>query len=174
MFRFRRYQRPIESLEARCLLSGVVPHIGGGRGPDLFGTLFITTLANRTVPANGRVPTSFEIQNGQASPAGAFTVAFYLSDDSTISKTDILITTKSEAGMTGNSTRDDSITLQLPATDPFLTDNLYYVGMIVDSTDAVSEINELNNSNRGTGSDRDFLKSEADLPGPLDNVNVNA
>src|SRR4051812_14430800 len=109
-----RKSRPyaIELLEARCLLAATLPI---GRGPDLFGTSFITTLANRTVPISGHVPVDFEIQNDQASSAGAFTVAFYLSDDPTIATSDVFLTNKSEAGMNGNSFRDDSITLQLPA-----------------------------------------------------------
>lgn len=121
--------------------------------PDLLGTRLAVNTANLT--AGGQIGISFDIANNGLQPAGAFQVSFFLSADSNISASDKLLGTFSSTGLGANSTLSDSKTFTLPSPgDPIYSGGgPLFVGMIIDSGDAVTEGNEFNNSNRGLGLD---------------------
>jgi hypothetical protein len=116
------------------------------------------------------VDINFSIQNRGTGAAGAFAVAFYLSDAPAIGPDDILLQTINIGGLAARQTYNSNThfegpyTLYLPDLPPsFLTDNHYTIGMVVDSTNAVAEVVENNNSNRGPGLDTDVIAAERHL-----------
>jgi hypothetical protein len=141
---------------------------------DLFGIGFAVTSPSAPVPADGHVDVLFQIKNDGTADARFFRVAFFLSDDADISATDTSLGSALVSGLAGHATRDLTTTLSLPASDPFRTDNEYFVGMIVDAFRDVAETNESNNSNLGVLSDRFPVSSEGDLPRPVDGATVLA
>ena len=102
----------------------------------------------------------FDIENLGGSSTGAFKASFYLSADRNITSSDKLLITTTIDDLKGKSSTgirkmiDDLI---LPGiNDSFWTgDGTYYVGMVVDSSNVITESNELDNSNRGLTIDID-------------------
>ena len=102
---------------------------------------------------------------------GPFDVAVYLSDDTQITTADRLLTTVrvTTVPVQGEDTYYTALAdFNLPAIDPYLTDNEYWVGLVVDSSNEIPERNETNNSNRGPSRDMMSWGSERDLPSPAD------
>ena len=104
----------------------------------------------------------FEIENLGGATNGNFEVSFYLSTDATIGTADFLLTTTKISSLLANSTTG-KILLTADLTLPGLNapiwsgDGTYYIGMIVDSGNAITESNELDNRNRGQGLDLDSV-----------------
>ncbi|MBL1175027.1 CARDB domain-containing protein [Pantanalinema sp. GBBB05] len=124
--------------------------------PDLRGSFFDVTP--EPLNAGSSFTTNFRIQNAGSSSAGAFRVGFHLSSDSTITTSDRLLSFYDIAALAaGTTTGALSTSLTLPgATDSFWSgSNTYYIGMIVDSLNAISESNESNNANLGNSTDWD-------------------
>ena len=141
---------------------------------DLFGAGFGITSAFDPVPTNGHVDVVYQIRNNGTADSPGFRADFYLSSDDNITTADTLLRSIAQGSIPRHSTADRTTGLDLPAPDPFRSDNQYYVGMIVDSDAAVVETDETNNSNRGVLADRYPVSSEADLPMPVDGANVVA
>ena len=140
---------------------------GAVSGIDLFGTEFGVDESGLAAAA-GQVNVDFKVTNGGDTAAEAFDVQFYLSDDSDIDPTtDILLQVSSTdpsydsaepeayhvAGLASLGTCTGSVALDVPLTDPFGTDNEYFIGMFVDADGDVTEVDETNNRNKGQGSD---------------------
>lgn len=130
----RRYA--CEPLEERVLLAA-----------DLIGAAFSVNPTYQ--PVNPTVTANYSIKNqGATSTLGGFLVGFYLSSDATITTADTFLGSASvPKAITAGTTFSSSISLALPATDPFRTDNSYFVGMIIDTGNAILESNETNNAN---------------------------
>ena len=134
--------------------------------PELFGASF--DIAQVSLTAAGSLTANFKIQNTGAD-AQPFRVAFYLSKDTTITTSDRLLGISDLEAIAANTlTTTFSKTLSLPGyADSFWvkggTDS-YYIGMIVDSLNAVSEPNESNNTNRGSSLDWDSVQINTVLP----------
>ena len=142
--------------------------------PDLIGTNF-DAIPDHPMPASGTTTVNFSVWNQGTAAAGAFSIAFYLSDNGTISASDTLVGIRPVTGVAAGGTYSSSITLSLPTPDPFQTDNEYWLGMIIDSTNAVTESDETNNSNEGELDDMDDISSEDHLiypTGPASTTNV--
>ena len=154
----------------------VVPEI------DLLGTSFGVDPDN--LLDVGTVAVSFQILNQEIHAAGPFDVTFYLSDDANIdpaSDTRLQLDATDPdayhvAGLAAGATHSGSVSLVVPASDPFGTDNDYYIGMVVDAGGDVTETNEVNNRNLGQDVDRDdvfysLIVPEIDLLGTSFDVN---
>jgi hypothetical protein len=141
---------------------------------DLFGVGFAITSAFDPPPADGRLDVFFQIRNDGTADSPGFRVAFYLSNDATITASDTLLRSIANGSVPRHSTADRTTVVTLPRPDPFRTDNRYLVGMIVDVDGDVTETDESNNANRGLLADQYPVKSEADLPSPVDGSAVLA
>ena len=121
--------------------------------PDLMGTSLTVNTANPQ--PGGPLSVSFGVTNGGGQSAGPFQVSLFLSSDAHITAGDRLMGTSSSSGLAAGTGLTNSTSFTLPPAG----DAIYsgggdiFVGMIVDSVNAVQESNELNNSNRGLGND---------------------
>lgn len=113
----------------------------------------------------GQVVVDYTIANLGDGPAGASSVAFYLSRDSVIDPAvDIAIGTDALASVPGGGSLSDSAFLVLPdPNDAIWVDgqNGYTIGMVVDSAGDVLESDEGNNQNRGDGLDATSIVLDA-------------
>ena len=85
--------------------------------------------------------------NGSAN-AGAFTIKYYLSTNATISSGDQLIGSEDVTSLTAGSRSDISVSLTIPAT---MSTGSYFLGMMVDTNNSVTESNENNNTAASSG-----------------------
>jgi hypothetical protein len=97
------------------------------------------------------------IDNSGAAAAGAFDVSLYLSSDSNISNSDLLLDTISFTGLAANSSGTFTSNFILPeANDAFWSgDGSYHIGMMIDSGDDITETIETDNANLGLMLDTD-------------------
>jgi len=115
---------------------------------NLLGNTF--ALNANSLNAGDSVSVDFAVLNEGTQDAGSFWVDFYLSSDTTIdADEDYLIDYQFISGLASNSsTGTRNQLLSLPDIEhPFWTgDGTYYIGMIVDALDGVSESNETDNA----------------------------
>ncbi|MFC1794632.1 CARDB domain-containing protein, partial [Planctomycetota bacterium] len=129
---------------------------GTAGGVDLRGSYFNTV--QEPLVAGDSFDVQFVVQNTGSAGAGGFYVDFYASANSFISTGDYYLGQVWVAGVSaGSDTGTLTTNLTLPgAGDPYwVGDQIYYIGMIVDSTGLVTELNESNNRNRGEWKDSD-------------------
>jgi beta propeller repeat protein len=98
-------------------------------------------------PPSGTVSRTFTIQNSVknygTAPAGPFTVGFYLSPDTAFTTADVLIGTRSIAGLDiGEAAPNVNTPVTIPSSVP---EGSYYLGMIIDPENVIAESNEANN-----------------------------
>ncbi len=120
--------------------------------PELSGASFNVA---EVATAGGSLTANFQIKN-TGTTANSFRVAFYLSKDTTITISDRLLGTYDLTTLAANSlTPSLSKTFKLPGVGDAVWqgNQTYYVGMVVDSLNAVSEANESNNTSQGRGID---------------------
>jgi subtilisin-like proprotein convertase family protein len=138
-------------------------------GIDLYGNGFTVTPTSLLV-SGGIVNAELTIENRGDTTAPTFNARFYLSDDPTIDPTgDLLLTLDPGSaffdaldptayhvpdGLATLGTHAATVPLVVPFSDPFGTDNQYYLGMYVDADGTIAEADESNNRNRGDGLDR--------------------
>ncbi|MFQ5470055.1 MAG: CARDB domain-containing protein, partial [Gammaproteobacteria bacterium] len=82
------------------------------------------------------------VQNLSGVASGSFTVGLYLSADSTITTSDLLIGSRVITSLAGGGSSVDSTAVTIPAT---LTPGVYYIGAIADSGNTEIETYETNN-----------------------------
>lgn len=80
---------------------------------------------------------------GTEATASAFYVRYYLSADPVIASTDVLLGSRSIAGLGVGAVSTATVSFTAPSTLPAGT---YYAGAVADATNAVSEVNETNNA----------------------------
>ena len=151
----------------------------GISGIDLLGMSF-DAVPDNLLAASGTATVDFSVRNLGDTASGAFDVQFYLSDDAIIDPaSDLLLNLEPSdphyngsepeayyvADLASGTTHAGTAALSVPATDPFGTDNDYYLGMFVDADGDVSEADETNNQSRGQGLDLDDVSYSI---GPLD------
>lgn len=112
----------------------------------------------------------FKIQNPDFGSSGSFWVDFYLSDDDLITTADRFLGDQYIFSFDFLETDILTKTLTLPsASDLFwsgLSGGTYYVGMIVDSTDAIYEFDEFDNYSTGLSVDYDNVLISVSSPPP--------
>jgi subtilase family serine protease len=131
---------------------------GNSLSPDLVGNSLSLTNTSGTpitsIIAGQQFKVNFSGQNiGNSAVSSPFTVTFYLSKDGTIDTSDYSLGTYNVTGSVaagGTFSGISTFTLPLP-TDAFWnnTPGTYYIGMILDSGNAIAETSETNNSNLG-------------------------
>ncbi|WP_428939132.1 Ig-like domain-containing protein [Fontivita pretiosa] len=137
---------------------------------DLVGTAFDVT-AGWPLPG-GDVSATFTVRNQNGiwwlDDAGAFYVQIFLSPDDTIGDAgDLPIGTASFTGLGAGQSVSRTIALSLPQSDPFLHDNDYRIGMVIDPAAQVAESDESNNANRGNGLDSERVCFERHVYSPV-------
>jgi subtilase family serine protease len=109
-------------------------------GPDL-------TVSALTVPSTAGAGTSISVtdttKNSGAGEAGATTTSFYLSTDSTLDTSDALIGSRSVGSIAAGTTSQATTAVTIPAGTP---SGPYYIIAKTDDGNAVSELNEDNNT----------------------------
>jgi hypothetical protein len=112
--------------------------------PDLVITTGSPTVNPSAVAAGGNVTLSgWTVRNQGTGNSGPFSNGFYLSVDPVITAADIYITGNSNNSLTpGSQFSWGDSALTIPASVP---PGFYYIGIIVDRTNAVAESNENNN-----------------------------
>jgi hypothetical protein len=132
--------------------------------PNLRGDGF--AVRARQPGPSGELTVDYTIENTGEFPATSFNVQFYLSSNSTISTTDVLVGGAWVSGVDAYGSVTRSQVLHLPTMDPFSTTNKYWVGMMIVPTGAANDFSDADNSNRGAGIDMDWIFSENQLPAP--------
>jgi serralysin len=84
-----------------------------------------------------------DIDNKGTSPSGSFTVRYYLSPNTFITTSDILLKTVTRSSIAGGSYQQWYESIVLPS---WLTPGTYYVGVMVDPFNAIAETDESNNA----------------------------
>ncbi len=101
-----------------------------------------------TVTAGDRPNITSSIRNQGTADAGAFRLGYYLSTDATITTADIPLGTCSYTGLAAGANSGCAGPLLFPAS---LTPGRYYLGVIVDDLNQVTESNEANNTRATAG-----------------------
>jgi subtilase family serine protease len=127
----RAHTLVFEHLEDRLVLAAI----------DLVAVL--VDGPSRVAPGS-TVPVFSNVANRGTSPSGPFSVAYYLSSDSSITTSDTLLRTVSRPSLGGGgSSQTLTESVSLPAT---IRPGTYDLGLIVDPTNAIAETNEANNA----------------------------
>jgi len=113
--------------------------------PDLAITTGAPTVTPGSVPAGGAVTlSSWAVKNQGGVPSGNFSNGFYLSTDAVITTSDVLLSGNSNYSLApGESFVWGGPTLTIPAST---APGSYYIGILVDRANQVSESNESNNA----------------------------
>jgi hypothetical protein len=142
---------------------------------ELVATNFSVTPSNLYLA--GQATVDFRIENRGILPSGGFDVQFYLSDDPVINPSTDMLLLLSPSSPKYNAAEPEAVhtalaaggniafseILVVPTTDPFGTDNDYYIGMFVDADGDVSEDVESNNLNLGLGVDLDNVEYSSNI-----------
>ncbi len=127
---------------------------------DLSGTFFATSSS---VLRPGSSPTiQFRIDNSEFGTVSNSKFSFYISKDQVFGNaTDLLLASSFISSLSGNSTTDIlTVSLSLPSiSNSFWADGdgTYYIGMVLDSDNKITETNETNNQGTGVSLDYDDI-----------------
>ena len=122
---------------------------------------------------NGRTAVTFLLQNQGLTDAGSFDVDILYSNDAVLgNEDDQIIRTVTISGLAAGAVLNQTFELELPtallntnalAEDPagqgagYVSLNKDFLGLVVDSGNAITELDESNNSNQGKGLDQDDI-----------------
>ncbi len=115
-------------------------------GPDL--TVDYLSASWTSADAGDSKSISTRIKNEGDSSSGSFRWGLYLSTDTTITTSDLLLDDWSQSSISSGSTRSSTKSVTIPSS---ITGGYYYVGMIVDINGQVSESDENNNDDYDSG-----------------------
>jgi hypothetical protein len=93
-----------------------------------------------------RATLSYRINNAGTGAAAASTAGIYLSTDSTITASDMLLVAHAIPALAGGASDLEAASLSFPTN---LTPGAYFVGVIADHDGQIAEINETNNASSG-------------------------
>jgi len=119
---------------------------GARSGPDLIVDYLSASWS--TADAGDSKSISTRIKNDGDSSSGSFRWGLYLSTDTTITTNDLLLDDWSQSSISSGSTRSSTKSVTIPSS---ITGGYYYVGMIVDINNQVSESDENNNDDYDSG-----------------------
>lgn len=108
-----------------------------------------TTLPDLTISGLNRFGTAvgFHLNNTGQAAAAATTAGLYLSTDSKLTTSDILLGAFSSPGLDAGGSDAENMLLSLPTN---LKVGIYYVGVIADEKGQISESSETNNASAAT------------------------
>lgn len=143
--------------------------------PDLVGDHFEVIPSD--VVIGEAIEVDYRIRNADVQDSSSFRVEFFLSRDANITSSDFFLGQQNIAGLSGGATTalaPKSLQLPSPANTFWQGDGAYYIGMIIDRFDLVTESNESNNSNFGSGLDFDsFVATVPDVAPDLLGTSFN-
>ena len=114
---------------------------GGGSLPDLdYAGSGATLTVNGTI-----VNISFPVKNVGTAAAGSSTLKYYLSTDAIFTVSDYEIGSDPVAALAPGATSIESISVDVSTVSPAIPAGTYYVGLIIDATNVVTESDETNN-----------------------------
>ena len=149
---------------ARTAITGTGESITASNA-DLFGSFFSVVETN--ADSSDELKVNFALRNQGTDVSPATDIGLYISTDSTIDLADTRLSLVDiDPIAVGASSGLIRTTVQL---NDFLaefgggTDGTYFIGLIVDPSDAFVEADETNNSNRGAGLDLDSLNIDVTL-----------
>ena len=119
---------------------------GARSGPDLIVDYLSASWTSADAGDSKSIST--RIKNDGDSSSGSFRWGLYLSTDTTITTSDLLLDDWSQSSISSGSTRSSTKTVTIPSS---ITGGYYYVGMIVDINGQVSESDENNNDDYDSG-----------------------
>ncbi|MEB3293103.1 MAG: Ser-Thr-rich GPI-anchored membrane family protein [Synechococcales bacterium] len=131
--------------------------------PDLRGKTF--DVVQTQLFAGNQVQINFSVDNLHRMRVNPFQVSFYLSSDTSFTSSDYLLGSGEISGLGGAITSNlFSISFSLPDTmHSFWKGNgTYYIGVLIDSSNAIVETLESNNSHQGKELDWDSLNVTLD------------
>ncbi|HIG20250.1 MAG TPA: hypothetical protein EYQ78_05720 [Candidatus Poseidoniales archaeon] len=131
---------------------------GGRSSPDLIVDYISASWSS--ADAGDSKSVSVRIENQGDASSGSFRWGLYLSTDTSITTNDIHLDDWSQSSISAGSTRSTSKSITIPMT---ITGARYYVGMIVDINNQVSESDENNNDDYDSG--RVTIDEAPDLTG---------
>ncbi len=135
-----------ESNEANNSLTGLGITIGGPGLPDL-NLNDVPYLNSSSVVSGDSVTLSYYVNNLLGNVvAGGSTSGIYLSTDSTITTSDTLVATDGVQSISSGYKEYEQANVTIPGT---LAAGTYYIGVIADYNNAITESNEANNSSPG-------------------------
>ena len=132
--------------EALLSNSDELMETGARSGPDLIVDYLSASWS--TADAGDSKSISTRIKNDGDSSSGSFRWGLYLSTDTTITTSDLLLDDWSQSSISSGSTRSSTKSVTIPSS---ITGGYYYVGMIVDINNQVSESDENNNDDYDSG-----------------------
>ncbi|MGD9214707.1 MAG: BACON domain-containing carbohydrate-binding protein [Desulfobacteraceae bacterium] len=131
--------------QTQITIAGQTHTVGQASGrPDLLITSGTPAVSSSNVYRGGNVTlSSWTVSNQGASASGTFTNGYYLSENATISTADTRLTDNINSSLSsGASFTWGAVTLVIPTS---ISPGTYYIGILVDRTNAVTESNEGNN-----------------------------
>ncbi|MEN6347782.1 MAG: CARDB domain-containing protein [Syntrophomonas sp.] len=131
------------SIPVTVVNSSVVNPGESNNKPDL---IVKQISAPSTVVVGGTIAVTNAIDNIGKSGAGAFTVKFYLSTDTTINSSDIYLGQREVSNLVAGGDWPETTTLNI---SNFIALGTYYVGAIVDPDNKINEAVESNNTGYG-------------------------
>ena len=137
---------PLLGMDDTHLSSNEKNLTSGRSGPDLIVDYLSASWSSADVGDSKSVST--RIKNEGDSSSGSFKWALYLSTDTTITTSDTQLDDWTQSSISAGSTRTSTKTITIPTT---MVGDYYYVGMIVDINNQVSESDENNNDDYDTG-----------------------
>ena len=129
---------------------------GARSGPDLIVDYLSASWTSADAGESKSIST--RIKNDGDSSSGSFRWGLYLSTDTTITTSDLQLDYWTQSSISSGSTRSSTKTVTIPSS---MTGGYYYVGMIVDINNQVSESDENNNDDYDSG--RAHIYELADL-----------
>ncbi len=129
------------STDQRAIM-GIEPDITVIEGIDLT----YNSSSNSLTVNDTKINLDIEVKNNGTQNSGAFNVAFYLSNNSSVTTSDYLIGTKSVSGLNSGSTISLNLLEDVATITPEIPEGDYYIGYIIDYQNTISEANESNNS----------------------------
>lgn len=123
---------------------------------------FLPTLVDGPAAADGgaMISVSTSVRNQGTTNAASYGIAYYLSTDATITTADLRLKTVTRPALNAGTLQQWVESVAIPTT---LATGNYYIGVIVDPTNAVAEISETNNILGDSTSIRITQPSQIDL-----------
>ena len=132
------------STDYRAFEINVVNYGGPSTYPDL--DVYLTpTLSSSSVVQGGNVTLSYRVDNIGSDVSVSSTSGIYLSSDNTITTTDTRLTTDAVQALAAGGWSTESVSI---STSGLVAGN-YYLGVIADYANAITESNETNNPSLG-------------------------
>ncbi len=128
------------------VLDGSVIRFTLGVGLETGKDLTFNEASNALNIVNSTLDVDLQVKNEGTESAATFKVSFYLSTDQTIATSDYLVGEKTVSALAGGALKNLNLLQDASEVVPSIPSGNYFVGYIIDSGEAVDELDEENNS----------------------------